>query len=314
MRKMDKALITEKANCTRFHHDELAARISRALPHDGMLEVQPGLHFARFSQPVGPVYVSLLPSFCVIAQGTKDVLVGSDSFRYDPAHYLLTTLELPTSATVVGASPECPYLSMRVVLDPAVVTSMMVESGEIHQGGDGSVTAVGVSPLDADLLDASLRMVRLSAVPNEYRVVAPLVTREIVYRLLMSTQGHRLRHLARFGGQTHRIARAIETIRENYNQPLRIEDMARLLHMSVSGFHAHFKAVTAMSPLQFQKQLRLHEARRLMLNEHLDAGQAGFRVGYEDASQFNREYKRQFGEPPSRDVGRLISLSELSVR
>jgi AraC-like DNA-binding protein len=260
------------------------------------------------------VYASLPPSFCVVAQGAKDVLVGTDSFRYDAARYLLTTLELPLSATVVEASPERPYLSLRLVLDPAIVTSMMVESGDIRQGGDGSVTAVGVSTLDADLLDATLRLVRLAAAPDEYRVIAPLVTREIVYRLLIGAQGNRLRHLARFGGQAHRIARAIQTIRENFDKPLRIEDMARLLHMSVSGFHAHFKAVTAMSPLQFQKQLRLQEARRLMVSEQLDAGQAGYRVGYEDTSQFNREYKRQFGEPPSRDVGRLLSLSELSVR
>ena len=307
-------MIAEKADPMRLHQDELAARISHVVPRDGVIEVQPGLHLASFSHPIGPVYASLPPSFCVIVQGAKDVLVGSGSFRYDPAHYLLTTLELPLSATVVEASPERPYLSLRLVLDPASVTSMMVESGDIRQSGEGGVTAVGVSPLDADLLDAALRLVRLAAVPDEYRVVAPLVTREIVYRLLIGPQGHRLRHLARFGGQAHRIARAIQTIRENFHKPLRIEDMARLLHMSVSGFHAHFKAVTAMSPLQFQKQLRLQEARRLMVSEQFDAGQAGFRVGYEDASQFNREYKRQFGEPPSRDVGRLLSLSELSVR
>jgi AraC-like DNA-binding protein len=288
-----------------LQQDELAARISQAMSHDGVIEVQPGLHLGKFSQPTGPVYASLPPSFCVVAQGTKDVLVGANSFRYDPTHYLITTVELPLAGTVVEASPECPYLSLRLVLDSVVVTSMMVESGDIQQGGDGSVTAVGVSPLDADLLDASLRLVRLAAVPNEYRVVAPLVTREIVYRLLIGPQGNRLRHLAKFGGQAHRIARAIQTIRESFDQPLRIEDLARMLHMSVSGFHAHFKAVTAMSPLQFQKQLRLQEARRLMLSEHLDAGQAGFRVGYDDASQFNREYKRQFGEPPMRDIGRL---------
>jgi AraC-like DNA-binding protein len=311
MRKMGDRLIAEKADPMRLHQDELAARISRALPHDGMIEIQPGLHFGRFSHPTGLVYMSLPPSFCVIAQGVKDVLVGSNSFRYDPAHYLTTTLELPLSGMVVEASPERPYLSLRLVLDSSVVTSMMVESGDLLQSGEGSVTAVDVSPLDADLLDASLRLVRLAETPNEYRVLAPLVTREIIYRLLMGAQGSRLRHLAKFGGQAHRIARAIATIRENFNKTLRVDDMARLLHMSVSGFHAHFKAVTAMSPLQFQKQLRLQEARRLMLSENLDAGQTAFRVGYDDPSQFNREYKRQFGEPPSRDVGRLRNLAAI---
>lgn len=314
MPTMGDAMIAEKADSMRLHQDELAARISHTLPHDGVIEIQPGLHLGKFSRPIGPVYASLPPSFCVIAQGVKDILVGAESFRYDAAHYLVTTLELPLSAMVVEASPQRPYLSLRLVLDSAVVTSMMVESGDIQQGGDGSVSAVGVSPLDADLLDACLRLVRLAADPSQYRVVAPLVTREIVYRLLIGPQGNRLRHLAKIGGKWHRIARAIQTIRENFDKPLRIEDISRLLHMSVSGFHAHFKAVTAMSPLQFQKQLRLQEARRLMLSEHLDAGQAGSRVGYEDASQFNREYKRQFGEPPSRDVGRLLSLSDISVR
>ena len=313
MRKMVARQIAEQDDRMWLPQDELAARISHAHPHDGVVEIQPGLHFGRFSHPIGPVYASLPPSFCVVAQGVKDVLVGANTFRYDPAHYLITTMELPLSATIVEASPSCPYLSLRLVLDSAVVTSMMVESGDLQQGGDGGVTAVGVSPLDADLLDASLRLARLAADPDDYRVIAPLVTREIVYRLLVGPQGNRLRHLAKFGGQGHRIARAIETLRENFDQPLRIEDLSRLLHMSVSGFHAHFKAVTSMSPLQFQKQLRLQEARRLMLSEHLDAGQAGLRVGYEDASQFNREYKRQFGEPPLRNVERLRELAGASA-
>jgi len=246
--------------------DELAARISDSLQHDGVIEIQPGLHFVRFSQPVGPMYASLPPSFCVVAQGAKVILVGANSFRYDRAHYLITTLELPLAAEVVEASPECPYLSFRLALDSAIVTSMVVESGDIQRNGDHCMTAVGVSPLDTDLLDASLRLVRLSSIPNQYRVLAPLVTREIVYRLLMGPQGYQLLHLARIGGQGHRVARAIQSIRDNFNKPLRIEDMARMLSMSVSGFYAHFKAVTAMSPLQFQKQLRLQEARRLMLN------------------------------------------------
>ena len=284
---------------------ELAERIAVALPRDGTIEVQPGLHYRRHSQPTEPVHASAQPSFCVIAQGSKDITLGDDTFRYDSAHYLITTMELPLSGQVVEATPEHPYLSFRLVLDPSVVTSVMVESGFVQPNGDGNVKAVDVSSLNGDLLDATLRLVRLAETPNEYRILAPLVIREITYRLLIGAQGARMRHLAKFGGHAHRMARAIELIRVNFDKPLRIDDLASELSMSVSGFHAHFKTVTAMSPLQFQKQLRLQEARRLMLNEDFDAAQAGFRVGYDDASHFNREYKRHFGKPPMQDVGQL---------
>ena len=181
----------------------------------------------------------------------------------------------------------------------------MVETGHLSSRNRGDVRAMDVSPLDANLLDAAVRLVRLLDSPAEVRVLRPLITREIVYRLLMGEQGNRLRHLALLGGQTDRIAEAVERLRRDFHQPLRIDRLARELGMSVSGFHHQFKAVTAMSPLQFQKQLRLQEARRLMLGENLDAASAGYRVGYDDASQFSREYKRLFGQPPMRDVERL---------
>lgn len=288
---------------------ELADRIAAALPQDGTIEVQPGLHYRRHSGPTEPVYASAQPSFCVIAQGSKDITLGDDTFRYDSAHYLITTMELPLSGQVIEATPEQPYLSFRLELDPSVVTSVMVESGFLQPQGDGNVKAVDVSPLDAELLDATLRLVRLTGKPNEFRILAPLTVREITYRLLIGAQGNRLRHLAKFGGHAHRMARAIQLIRTNFDKPLRIDDLARELSMSVSGFHAHFKTITAMSPLQFQKQIRLQEARRLMLNEDYDAAQAGFRVGYDDASHFSREYKRYFGNPPMHDVEQLRELS-----
>ena len=190
-----------------------------------------------------------------------------------------------------------------------LAAARVVESGAVQRGDGSGVKSVDVSALDANLLDATLRLVRLVDVPVEYRVLAPLVIREIVYRLLTGAQAGRLRHLATFGGHAHRMVRAVEKLRMNFNKPLRIEEVARELGMSVSGFHAHFRAVTAMSPLQFQKQLRLQEARRLMLSEDLDAAEAGYRVGYDDASHFNREYKRHFGEPPMRDVGRMRELA-----
>jgi AraC-like DNA-binding protein len=313
MRKMCSRANNSKSDSVRKSVEELAGRIADAVPRDGTREIQPGLYVGRISRPTGRLYISVPPSFCVIAQGSKNISLGESQFRYDPAHYLITTMELPLSGEVIDATPESPYLSCRLVLDSSVITSVMVEMGGIESSADGDVKAVGVSLLDADLLDATVRLMRLAESPSEYRVLAPLVTREIVFRLLLGAQGSRLQLLAKFAGNAHRMAHAIETIREQFNKPLRVEDVAKRLHMSVSGFHAHFKAVTAMSPLQFQKQLRLQEARRLMLSENLDAAQAGFQVGYEDASQFNREYKRHFGEPPIRNIMRLREFANAGV-
>ncbi len=247
------------------------------------------------------------PSFCVIAQGSKEIHLGDERYRYDPYRYLLATVELPVISQLVEASPERPYLSLRLDLDPALVASVMLEAGLPSPRREaGSARAIAVSLLDADLLDAAVRLVRLvEAPPAEARVLTPLITREILFRLLVGEQSARLRHIAVLGGHTDRISRAIERLRRDYDKPLRIESLAREFGMSPSGFHDHFKAVTAMSPLQFQKQLRLQEARRLMLGEDLDAASASFRVGYEDASHFSREYKRLFGAPPMRDVERL---------
>jgi AraC-like DNA-binding protein len=181
----------------------------------------------------------------------------------------------------------------------------MLEAGYASPRDPAEVRAIAVSPLDGHLLDAVVRLVRLLDAPAEAPVLLPLITREIIYRLLMGEQGGRLRHLAILGGYTSHIARAVARLRQDFDQPLRIESLAQELGMSVSGFHHHFKAVTAMSPLQFQKRLRLQEARRLMLGEDLDAASAAYRVGYHDASHFNREYKSLFGVPPMRDVQRL---------
>jgi AraC-like DNA-binding protein len=220
-------------------------------------------------------------------------------------HYLLATVELPIVTQILEASQEKPYLSLRLDLDPALVGSVIVEAGHTSSRNGADAKAIDVSPLDANLLDAVVRLVRLIDSPTEASVLAPLIKREIIYRLLIGAQGSRLRQIAVLGGYTHHIARAIDRLRKDFNQPLRIETIARELGMSVSGFHHHFKSVTAMSPLQFQKQLRLQEARRLMLGENLDATSAAYRVGYDDASHFNREYKRLFGEPPMRDMERL---------
>lgn len=284
---------------------ELVERISRATRADGVVEPLDGLHVGRLSVAGEPVRSVLQPSFCVIAQGSKEVLVGDTRYRYDAAHYLLATLDLPRVSQVLEASQERPYLSLRLELTSALVGAVMVDAGLAAPEGESDARATDVSPLDADLLDAVVRLARLLDTPGQVPVLMPLITREIVYRLLMSRQGGRLRHLATASGYASPITRAVERLRQDFDQPLRIEQIARDLGMSVSGFHHHFKAVTALSPLQYQKQLRLQEARRLMLGDGLDAASAAYRVGYNDASHFNREYKSLFGVPPGRDVQRL---------
>ncbi len=287
------------------NRDELKERIAQAIRQDGTIEPLKGLHFNRSSSPSECIHSVSIPAFCAIAQGSKEVLLGSDRYQYDPMHYLLATAELPVISQILEASKEKPYLSVRLDLDPALVSSVMVEAGHLLSQRGANVKAIDVSPLEVNLLDAMVRLVRLLDSPAEAHVLASLIKREIIYRLLIGEQGSRLRHIAVLGGYTHYIARAVERLRKDFNEPLRIENIARELGMSVSGFHHHFKSVTAMSPLQFQKQLRLQEARRLMLGENLDATSAAYRVGYDDASHFNREYKRLFGTPPMRDVERL---------
>ncbi|MAS37995.1 MAG: AraC family transcriptional regulator CmrA [Anaerolineaceae bacterium] len=285
--------------------DELVERIARAVPDDGISQPFPDMYLGRLSTPLERVHSVLEPSFCVIAQGSKETFLGDTRYQYDPFHYLLATMELPRVSRVLEASKERPYLSFRLELDPALVNAVMMESSHVSSPASGDVRAMDVSALDASLLDAVVRLVRLLASPDEAPMLMPLITREIIYRLLMGDQGGRLRHIAALGGHAPDIARAIRRLRQDFDQTFRVEELALELGMSVSSFHHHFKAVTAMSPLQFQKRLRLQEARRLMLGEDLDAASAAYRVGYNDASHFNREYKSLFGDPPIRDIHRL---------
>src|ERR687894_2633302 len=279
--------------------DELAERVARAVREDGAVEVPGGLRLLRQSSPTPKDHGVSSPAFCVIAQGSKEVWLGDDCYRYDADRYLITAAALPTATRVTGASEERPYLGVVLDLDPALVGSVMVEAGHPAPGERAAVRAFDVSPLDAGLLDVVVRLVGLLDAPaEEARFLRPLVTREIVFRLLKGEQGARLRQVSVLGGHAHRIAGALERLREDFDRPLRIEDVARESGMSVSGFHHHFKAVTAMSPLQFQKRMRLQAARHLMLSKGLDAAGAGHRVGYGDASQFTREYRRLFGAPP----------------
>ncbi len=297
--------VEREAHRAQANRDELVERIARAIREDGTVEPLKGIRLHRSSSPTESIPSVSDPAFSVIAQGSKELYLGEERYRYDPYHYCLGTVELPVASQIIEASKERPYLSLRLELDPILVGSVMSESGHTAPASHADVKAINVSPLDTSLLDAVVRLVRLIDTPTEARVLAPLVTREIVYRLLMGMQGDRLRHIAVLSGYTPPIARAIERLHKDFDQPLRIDSIARELGMSVSGFHHHFKAVTAMSPLQFQKRLRLQEARRLMLGKGLDAASAAYRVGYHDASHFNREYKSLFGLPPMRDLERL---------
>lgn len=295
----------------RSSREELLERMTQALPEDGRLETLDGLFLVRLTSPMESPLALYQPAFCFVAQGGKQVLVGEEVLRYDPGHYLLFTVELPVIFRVEEASEENPYFGLRLNLDPALVASVMMEAGAETRKGDASIRAIGVNPIDADLLEAVVRLVRLLDKPGERKVLAPLIKREIVYRLLAGGEGARLGHLvASSHGDTHRISRAIGHLREHYNEILRIEELASELGMSVSGFHHHFKSVTSMSPLQFQKQIRLQEARRLMLGEDLDAASAGHRVGYDSPAYFSRDYKKLFGAPPQRDVAMLRSRLE----
>jgi AraC-like DNA-binding protein len=295
-----------EAHRVQVSRDELVERIARAIREDGTIVPLEGLQLRRASSPTALGHGVSYPALCVIAQGSKEILLGDHRYRYDPSHYLITTAALPITSRITEAEEERPYLGLVFRLDPNLVGSVMVEAGQPAPRGQAAVRAIDVSPLDAGLLDAVVRLVRILDSPiAEASFLAPLIKREIVYRLLRGEQGERLRHTAVLGDHSHRIARALERLRKEFDQPLRIEEIARELGMSVSGFHYHFRAVTAMSPLQFQKQIRLQEARRLMLGEDLDAASAGYRVGYGDASHFTREYKRLFGAPPARDVERL---------
>ncbi|MEK7722836.1 MAG: AraC family transcriptional regulator, partial [Acidobacteriota bacterium] len=245
------------------NHAELVERMLKLLPEDGVLEAIPGFYLARLSKPMESRAV-YSPAFCFVIQGSKQVFLGEEVFRYDPGNYLIYTVDLPLVFKVEEASNENPYLGFRLDLDPNLVASVMLEAGIESKKSDASVKAINVNAINDDLLDAVVRLVRLLENSNDAKVLAPLIIKEIIYRLVKTGQGTRLSHLTTSAKENQRISQAIGHLRENYDQPLKIEDIAREFGMSVSGFHHHFKSVTAMSPLQFQKQIRLQEARRLM--------------------------------------------------
>ncbi|HVS36511.1 MAG TPA: AraC family transcriptional regulator [Gemmataceae bacterium] len=284
---------------------KLASTIQRQTAADGAYETAaPALRLSRFSAPSDLVALVYEPSVCVVAQGAKEVILADETYRLDPAQSLLVSVDLPVAARVVEASPARPYLAARIALDPAVVGELVADGMTTPPLGP-PVRAIAVTPVEPPLLDAVARLVALLDSPRDVAALAPLVLREITYRLLAGPQGSRLRQIVSAGAPAQRIALAIRWLKDHFTDPLRVESLAKHVRMSLSAFHLHFKGVTAMSPLQYQKRLRLQEARRLMLGEGLDAAGAAFRVGYESPSQFSREYRRMFGAPPRQDVAAI---------
>jgi AraC-like DNA-binding protein len=285
---------------------ELASLIERYTGRDGVHSTAvPCLFLYRSSTPSDPLCNVQEPAFGIIAQGSKQVTLGEDVFVYGRAHYIVVSVDLPVMGQVIEATPGAPYLGLRIDLDIKQLGTLIVEAGLPGVASEQTRRGLFVSRIGTPLLGAALRLMRLLESPQDIPVLAPLILREIHYRLLAGDQAGRLRQMVLADSQSQRIVKAIAWLKRNYARPLRIEAVARESHMSPSSLHHHFKAVTAMSPLQYQKQLRLQEARRLMLSETVDAATAGHRVGYESPSQFSREYSRLFGEPPVRDLARL---------
>ena len=288
----------------------LGKSIARWTDASGLLEtVISALSLARRDAPTQPTSSMYEPSLCVIAQGVKRVLLGDDTYVLDVHHFLITAVDLPTVVQILHASREQPYLGLILKLDQREMAQLMVDSHLPPPRAQQSSRGMATSEVTLPLLTACQRLLDLLAAPQDIPILAPLIQREILYRLLVGEQGARLRQIASAGSQSHQIAQAIAWLKRHYTLPLRIEDLAAQAHMSPSTFHHHFRALTAMSPLQYQKWLRLHEARRLMLTERLDAATTAFEVGYESPSQFSREYRRVFGAPPLRDITSLRHMA-----
>jgi AraC-like DNA-binding protein len=285
---------------------ELAARVARLTPFDGSHpSAFPSLAFSRGSVPTVCMPTVYQPCLAIVVQGRKRTVLNDEVFHYDALNYLVVSVTLPGMGQVLEATPEHPYLSLRLNLDLEEIARLVLDLGNRRPAPIGTDRGLFVARLDEPLLDAVLRMVKLLDTPEDIDVLAPVVRREIYYRVLRGELGYRLVDLAQIEGGNHRVVRAIDWLKQHYAAPLRIEDLADAVHMSASALHHRFKAVTAMSPLQYQKHLRLHEARRLMFADGIESATAGHRVGYESASQFSREYRRLFGAPPRSEIARL---------
>lgn len=285
---------------------ELATRVMKYAQSNGIHATAiDRLSLARSDVMSTAIYSVDQPSLAIIVQGKKEVLVGEETYLYYAGQYLIQSIALPMSGRVVEATPDKPCLVLKLRLDLVQLCDLVAQMSFSSAKPENSVRGICVSNADAPSIECVLRLVKLLETPQDIPILAPIVLRELYYRLLMGEQSEAVRQIATSGSSMQRIASAIQSIEAEFAQPMRIEDLAKRVKMSTSSFHKHFKQVTSMSPLQYQKQLRLLEARRLMLSEDFDAISAAYRVGYESPSQFSREYSRMFGAPPIRDIERL---------
>ena len=269
----------------------------------------PALSLFRQDEPTEPMSAVYEPSICMVVQGAKRVLLGDETYEYNDHQYLITSVDLPTFFQVIEASKERPLLGLKLTFDIQEVSGLLIDSNFPHHRAQQSGHGMATSEITLPLLTAFQRLIDLLDEEHDIPVLAPIIRKEIIYLLLVGEQGARLRQIAAAGSQSQQVARAIVWLKNNFTQQLRIDNLASQASMSTSSFHNHFRSMTALSPLQYQKHLRLHEARRLMLAESMDAANAAFQVGYESPSQFSREYNRMFGAPPLRDITKLRQMS-----
>jgi len=294
--------------------DELAALIERFAPSDGRHRTAiERLHLVRASRPGEAACGVTEPALGLIAQGAKRVMLEDEVYIYNRAQFLVASVDLPVTGQVIEASEDKPFLGFGLVLDRREIASLLLQAEFPDAEEAAPSRGLFTTRSDPSLLDAVLRLVRLLQTPADIPALAPLAEREVLYRLLKSEKGGRVRQMATMHTQSQRIGKAIGWLKSHFSEPLQIDSLAANVNMSASSLHHHFKAVTAMSPLQYQKQLRLQEARRLLLAEGIDAATAGHRVGYESPSQFSREYSRLFGAPPARDLQRLRTLGAAAM-
>lgn len=287
------------------------ARITRILlahaPYDGGFDLRlPGVHVSRASRVQKELHHAVQrPALCLVAQGAKRVMLGQEVYEYDATRMLVYSVDVPVAAQVTQASLDQPYLGIRLDLDPARIADLTARVYPQGLPNRGESHAICVDQADAHVINALLRLLELASQPGDAELLAPLVTDEILIRLLKSPLGRRVALIGQEESKIHRLSKAVSWVRANFDKPLDVERLATLVHMSPSSFHQHFKAITSMSPLQYQKALRLQEARRLMLLMRLDAGSASRKVGYQSPSQFTREYGRYFGNAPTKDIALL---------